>query len=135
MKYSLGKKTEQRELPLAPKEGDRWDSSKLQLNNWFSSTVYYKVTSILDNDHVMVAAKGHRGSDLKMARDILETEMNSSLAYDTTEKITKTDMVERMVSAGETVFTVEFNTKVSNDHISQVLAAAGNAPDLKQLAK
>ena len=44
-----------------------------------------------------------------MARDILETEMYSGTAYDKTEKLSRTEVVEKMMEAGETVFTVNFN--------------------------
>ena len=82
VKYTLGKKTESRELPLKPQGGDRWDKSQLNLNQWFSATSYYKVKSIVDNDNVIVSEKRDSDVDLTMARDILETEMHSGLIYD-----------------------------------------------------
>lgn len=46
VKYSMGKKTEQSELPLKPEQGNKWDASKLIVDNWFSSVQYYKVLDI-----------------------------------------------------------------------------------------
>ena len=118
VKYTLGRKTDDRELPLKPDEGDKWDSSKLSVNNWFSATSYYKVASLFDDQNVMVTEKSISGSvELKMAKDILETEMYSGLAYGSTEKISRTDLVDKLINAGETVFTVNFNKKVDNAHV------------------
>jgi hypothetical protein len=124
IKYSLGKKSDDRELPIIP-TGDRWDSAKLQLNNWFSSTVYYKVMEILDNENLLVKAKGYSDTPLKMARNILETEMNSGSVFDKTEKLTRTALIEKLMEAGETVFTVSYNKKVDNKHIQKCIEEAG----------
>ena len=65
-----------------------------------------------------------------MARDILETEMNSGLAFEKEEKISRTELVEKLIGAGETAFTIQFNKKVDAEHIKNVLNSAGKAPDL-----
>ena len=70
-----------------------------------------------------------------MARDILETEMHSGLIFDKEETLSRTKVLEKMMAAGETVFSVQFNRKVDSDHIKTVIADAGAKPDLKKLAK
>lgn len=70
-----------------------------------------------------------------MARDILETEMHSGLAFEKEEKVSRSELVEKMIGAGETAFTIQFNKKVDAQHINRVLAAAGAEPDLKQISK
>lgn len=74
-------------------------------------------------------------TDITMARDILETEMNSGLAFEKEEKVSRTELVEKMISAGETAFTIQFNKKVDAEHIKKVLSTAGAEPDLAQISK
>ena len=76
MKYSLGRKTSTEELPLKALD-IKFDLNKLAVNNWFSSTAYYKVNSITDNDNCVVSEAKDSSSELTMAREIMETEMNS----------------------------------------------------------
>ena len=49
-----------------------------------------------------------------MDRDILETEMYSGLIYDKEDKLSRTEVLDKMMDAGETVFSVQFNKKVDN---------------------
>jgi hypothetical protein len=57
VKYSLGKKSTQEDLPLKADSDNKWDTSKLQLKNWFSSTAYYRVNSITDENNAVVSEK------------------------------------------------------------------------------
>ena len=72
-----------------------------------------------------------------MAKDILETEMNSSLVFDSEQKVTRTDMLNKLLGVGEKVFTVTFNKKVDDEHIKSVLSSLGKSgkPDLKKLSR
>lgn len=122
-------------MPLKRNAGEnRWDGSQLQLNNWFSSTTYYKVKSITDDQNVQVI-ENHSSNELTMARDILETEMHSGLIFDKQETLSRTKVLEKMMAAGETVFSVQFNKKVDSDHIKSVISDAGAKPDFKKLSK
>lgn len=44
--------------------------------------------------------------DIKLSRDIMEYEMFSGMIFDKTEKITRTEMAEKLIEAKETVVTV-----------------------------
>jgi thermostable 8-oxoguanine DNA glycosylase len=61
---------------------------------------------------VKVSEKRESDKFIQMARDILETEMHSGLAFDKEEKVSRSELVEKMIGAGETAFTIEFNKKV-----------------------
>ena len=135
VKYSLGKKSTQEELPLKSDADKKWDSNKLAVKNWFSSTAYYKVNSITNKDTAVVSEKKDSGNNLQMARDIMETEMNSGLLYDKEEKVTRTEVLERMMTAGESVMTVNYNKKVDEAHVKSALEGAGKNVDLKKLSK
>ena len=131
VKYSLGKGAKAQELPLKPADGDKWDSSQIKNGQWFSATSYYNVKQIIDDKNVRVTEARDSKTDITLARDILETEMHSGLIYEKEQKISRTELVETLLNAGESVFTVQFNKKVDEDHIKNVIASATKKPDLK----
>ena len=124
VKYTLGKKASQDDLPLKADYDNKWDASKLAVKNWFSSTAYYRVNSITDKDTAVVSEKKDSKTELKMARDIMETEMNSGKLFDSEQKMTRTEVLEKLMAAGECVMTVNFNKKVDEAHIKTVLEGA-----------
>jgi hypothetical protein len=79
VKYSLGKKApDTEELPLKYDSKDiKWQPSKLQVGNWFSSSTYYKVKTINDKETCTVVTPDNTTKDLQMSRDIMEYEMHS----------------------------------------------------------
>ena len=62
-----------------------------------------------------------QNTELTMATDILNTEMNSAFVFDKEEKLPRTEVVDKLMLAGECVMTVNFNKKVDEDHIKSVL--------------
>lgn len=54
---------------------------------------------------------------LMMSRDILETEMHSGLVYEKEEKISRTEVVEKLLEVGESVLTVNYNKKVDEARV------------------
>ena len=122
MKYSLGKATAGQVLPLKPDQGNRWDLSQIKVGQWFSATSYYRVNEITDSENVKVVETRDANTDITMARDILETEMHSGLAYDKEEKVTRTELVKKLLTAGESVFTISSTKKVDDKHVKNVLS-------------
>jgi hypothetical protein len=141
VKYSLGKKSDG-EVPVKEdSKAARWDSSKLAVGNWFSQVVYYKVKQIVDKDNVSV--KTSTSSDqLTLSKDILVTEMNNGSAFDTTEKVSRTDMIEKILDAKESVMTIKFHKKLDDAWVREILKdniknqkPLVDAKHIKQVAK
>lgn len=129
VKYTLGKRDAGIEdLPVKrEKDEAHFDGTKLGLDNWFSSIQYYKVQNIIDNDNCMVRSSTAK-TDLKLSRDIMEYEMFSGMVSDKEEKITRTQMAEKLIEAKDTVVTVKYQKKVDDKHVMEILATI-NADD------
>lgn len=93
------------------------------------------MNEITDAKNVVVVETRDTKTEISMARDILETEMNSGLVFDKEEKMSRTELVQKFIEAGESVFTVQFNKKVDDKYIKSVLDAADPKSDLKKIAK
>jgi hypothetical protein len=139
VKYTLGKRDAGLEdIPLKRSHDEaHFDGSKLGIDNWFSSIQYYKVKQILDGENCLVESNK---SEIKLSRDIMEYEMFSGMISDKEEKITRTQIAEKLIEAKDTVLTVTFNKKVDDKHVMELLATVTasdqkNADKLKKVAK
>ena len=65
----------------------------------------------------------------------METEMNSAMIFDSEQKVTRTEVLEKISGAGESVMTVNFNKKVDEAHIKSILDSSDKKADLKKLSK
>ena len=135
VKYSLGRKPVGQPAEELPLKHDhklpRWDDKKLAVGDWLSQITYYKVKEIVDKDTVKVATSVNPSKVLTMSRDILEYEMHSSKAFDEKQKVSRTEMVNLLVDAKESVMTIKFHKKVDDTHIKSVLLGIKNQNDLK----
>lgn len=128
VKYSLGKKDPSIVVPIKQeKDAKNWDEKKLAVGNQFSSVTYYKVNSIKDKDHVMVATNRNAKDELMMSKDIMQTEMQSGQAFDKEEKVARKDLVDKFITAKESVMTVEFRKKIDDKYVQEILAKVTQA--------
>jgi len=142
VKYTLGKKAPGTdELPLKfDKDAARWDPSKLEVGNWFSSTSYYKVREIVDKDTCKVITRGDNPHELQLSKDIMEYEMNSGSIYNKEEHISRSNLVEILINAKDCVFTATFNKQLDADYLKTSILSApnttwGNSSKVKDLSK
>lgn len=127
VKYSLGKKSTLSSL-VAPEK--KWDLSKLQVGDWFSENQFYKLTADLGNK-----------VDAKICNESNETyeipksqlyDMYSATCFETEEYITRTQIVELLLNARESVFTCTFNKKVTQEDVIEVLKSVKSQADLNK---
>lgn len=110
-----------------------WDYSKLAVGNWFSATAYFEVKAI-KGDEVMTMSDG---KEITVSRDILEHEMHNACVFAKEEKLALTKVVKELKEANSVAFTICFNTKVDEKHVSERLASLTEKDfkDKKALAK
>ena len=124
VKYVLGRKPAgfAEDLPLkVDRSAPRWDVAKLAVGNWFSQITYYNLLEIVDKDTVKVKTS-QNDQELILSKDILLTEMQNGSAFNTTEKISRTEMVEKLLNAKESVMSIKYHKKVDDKFVREVLA-------------
>lgn len=91
----------------------------LKTGEWMSGTVYYKVLE--GNLPFSKRVRDSYGRDLTVANSILGNEMISAAQFDTEMKVTRTEMVDKLTSAGDCVFTIKFRKQLTGqtlvDHL------------------
>ena len=114
VKYSLGKKSTNEELPLKhSSEEARWNTSLVTVGDWFSYISYYKVISIEGNNVVLRSTADENGdNEIVIPKENISEEIVNGHVFDNIEKVTRSEMVEKMINAKATVMTVNFRKKI-----------------------
>jgi len=82
------------------------------------------VKSITDKENCQVVAPNNTTHELTMSRDIMEYEMHSGTTYDKEEKTTRTEIVNMMADAKESVFTVTFHKQIDDKFATELIKTA-----------
>lgn len=142
VKYSLGKRqgAAPETLPLKPNTSrPHWTESKLEVGNWFSSVCYYKIKQIVDAETVIVVNAKNPSKELRMSRDILQKEMNSASIYEKVEKVSRSNLIELLMHAKESVMTIDFRRKVDEawirEHLTSNVSSQNQLKSTSELQK
>lgn len=80
-----------------------------------SSTLYMEV---LNKDGNSVKVRDSNKNEFTVqGKGLIEKTMNSNTQFDTEEKVSRTQAVEALLTAGDTVFTVEFTKADGTDRV------------------
>jgi hypothetical protein len=90
----------------------------LKPNEWLSGTVYYQILSSNGNSQSVVDSYGNK---LSVGNSVLGNEMISASQYDTEERVTRSDMVDKLLNAGSCVFTVTFKKQLTGERVQELL--------------
>jgi|1_EtaG_2_1085319.scaffolds.fasta_scaffold00140_8 hypothetical protein len=85
------------------------DHTQLKVGGFLSEVQYYKVIDVRPNN---VKVRNERGMEFVIGKEIIEEGSFSADQFEGEEEITRTDLVQILANAGETVFTANFNKKL-----------------------
>ena len=75
------------------------------------------------------------GNKSKVSNSIIANEYHSTSRYTTTEKVSRTEMVNKMKHAGHGAFTVTFNKAIDNNTLADKIGAAMDSDTIGTQAK
>ena len=90
----------------------------LKEGEWLSGTVYYKVGKRVGTSHEVSDAFGRR---LTVGNTILQDEMISAAQYDNEVRVTRSEMVEKLINAGDCTFTIQFRKQLTGKDVCDKL--------------
>lgn len=76
---------------------------------------------IVDKENVKVCTSNNSTHELTLSKDILLKEMQNGSAFGNTEKISRSEMVEKLIDAKEAVMSIKFHKKVDDKYVREVL--------------
>ena len=92
----------------------------LKVGEVLSETQYYKVIKIKGNQ---VQLRTDDGSDIVVDAGYVDNCLTSSVQFDDTKKITRTEMAELFINSPRTALTVNFNRQVKEADVKKALHA------------
>ena len=135
VKYTLGKKSTMSTLDsLTFKSTDaKWNSSKLKVGNWFSENQFYK---LVDHTGSQWTCMPHNEANEEYSIDDQQMQdMYSATLFESQESLTRTQLVEILLGAQETAFTVTFRKKINVEDVQEMLATVKSDADLEKRRK
>ena len=124
VKYSQGVRSTIEDLPLKEVKDERnFDTSKIAPGNWFCEISYYRVDDKADSDIPTVCVPQDRENKFGCSKLILEEQFHHSSSFETTEKVTRTELVEKFLGAGNAAMTVSFDKKLDIGYLAEVIGS------------
>lgn len=120
-----------------PGQQKRCKVSDLEQGQFVSRRQYLKITGKNGNRVNFVTESG---LDFNATNDIVEEAMFSANQFDRTEKVSQTELAEKLMNSNGDIFTVNFNKQPTDESVTTKLSEAtvadlGTAATRKALAK
>jgi hypothetical protein len=103
---------------VQPVKNEKLSAKDLKADQWFSSIIYNKVTKV---DEYYVHVENQYGVRYMVEKSLTESESHSASQYTEEKRITRTELVDIFENANDTVFTVNFITKPTEEKAKQLL--------------
>jgi hypothetical protein len=107
------------ELKNGNSEDKRLKANDLKVGDWFSCIIYNQVLNVEENRLEVI---NQYGLKYGVTKSIAQNEGFSANQFDEEKKLTRTEIIEILESAGDTVFTVNFVTKATEDKAQELLS-------------
>jgi hypothetical protein len=85
------------------------DASQIKVGEFLSEIQYYKVLEVSSSG---IFVKNIRGLEFTISKSIVEEGLHSDRQFNEEQQVTRTELVQVLSNAGETVFTACFNKKL-----------------------
>lgn len=105
----------------------RLTAKRLKTGDHLACVQYYTVTDVPadeDGGHQWYRLQNEEGANSDVAASVLENEFFSANQFDRTELVTQTDIIHRLMSAGDTVFEATFHKQLVPKDIEALLVGA-----------
>lgn len=121
----------------APPAVKRSSFDKIQIGDYLSETQYYKV---VDKKGGKIYVSNERGFEFNISSNIVEEGMLTANQFEEEKKVNRTDIVNLLENAKDTIFTVNFNKLPNEKSMLEELknvkiSDLGSETELKKLAK
>lgn len=97
------------------------DADRLQVGDRLSRIQYYEIIEV-DETRENFTVQNEQGFKFKVTRGIIQAEMVSASQYEREEKVSRTELVEKLEGAGDTCFTVVFHKQATDKQVADLLA-------------
>jgi hypothetical protein len=95
---------------------DRTDVSQIEIGDRFSETQYYQC---INRDRDRIQVRNERGYEFWISSDIVREGLFSADQFTDEQKMTRTELVEILEGAKDTIFTVNFHKQIKTADVSK----------------
>lgn len=112
VKYVLGKKSTLDQLVASDR---KWNPTELAVGNFFSECQYYRVTKVEGSTVEAVVCNESQNIYIIPIQQVMK--MESATVYNSQEPVTRSELVEILQNAKESIFTCKFHKKLTADDV------------------
>lgn len=135
VKYTLGKKSTLDTLQdWSFHPTFKWNPSKLAVGDWFSENQYYKITDTSSAQMIEAKVMNESGETYCIPIHQLH-DMYCGNLFEEEKQVTRTELVEILLNARESVFTCTFHKKVTPEYVKDLLTSVSSDTELQAKCK